>query len=88
MPPALSLLGLCSPLAIYASHSLPLELPQSHNSFYADPAQVIDRMLADPVLGKHLKNPSVSYGFKNLYAHGIYEVGFGLHTCVASRTLC
>ena len=41
--------------------------------------QVIDKMLSDPVLGKHLKKPSVSYGSQNLYAHGIYEVGALLH---------
>ena len=35
--------------------------------------QVLDVMLADPTLGKHLKAPSISYGATNLYAHGIFE---------------
>ncbi|GFH14838.1 E2_bind domain-containing protein, partial [Haematococcus lacustris] len=35
--------------------------------------QVIDCMMADPVLGQHLKAPSVSYGSVNLFAHGIFE---------------
>jgi hypothetical protein len=30
-------------------------------------------MLADESLGKLLKNPSLSYGSQNLYAHGVFE---------------
>lgn len=33
----------------------------------------MDAMLAHPLLGKHLAHPSLSYGSKNLYAHGIFE---------------
>ncbi len=36
-------------------------------------AQVIDLMLKDATLGKHLKAPSISNGSTNLYAHGIFE---------------
>jgi hypothetical protein len=36
-------------------------------------AQVIDALLSHPVLGHHLKAPSVSLGAVNLYAHGIFE---------------
>lgn len=36
--------------------------------------QVIDKMVSDPVLGKHLRRPSVSVGSRNLYAPGIFEV--------------
>ncbi len=37
-------------------------------------AQVIDKMLAHPLLGPLLKQPSVSLGSKNLYAAtGIFE---------------
>ncbi len=36
-------------------------------------AQFIDKIRADPVLGKHLAAPSVSYGAVQLYAHGIFE---------------
>mmetsp|Transcript_34942 Transcript_34942/g.77699 ORF Transcript_34942/g.77699 Transcript_34942/m.77699 type:complete len:431 (+) Transcript_34942:72-1364(+) len=35
--------------------------------------QVIDQMMGDPTLGKHLHAPSVSFGATNLYARGIFE---------------
>lgn len=35
--------------------------------------QVIELMLAHPVLGKMLAHPSVSYGAQQLYARGIFE---------------
>jgi ubiquitin-activating enzyme E1 C len=35
--------------------------------------QVIDAMMSHPILGQHLKAPSVSLGAVNLYAHGIFE---------------
>lgn len=42
----------------------PLLLPQ---------CQVIDKLVADPALGRHLTNPSVSYGSTNLYMRGALE---------------
>eukprot|EP00775_Hariotina_reticulata_P010952 gene10952-11106_t len=35
--------------------------------------QVIDLMLAHPVLGNMLAHPSISYGSKQLYARGVFE---------------
>lgn len=34
--------------------------------------QVMDLIKAHPELGKQLKNPSISYGAKALFAHGIF----------------
>ncbi|KAG1660704.1 hypothetical protein FOA52_014323 [Chlamydomonas sp. UWO 241] len=35
--------------------------------------QVIDAMMADPIIGAELKKPSVALGATNLYAHGVFE---------------
>ena len=37
------------------------------------PTQVIEGLMADPDLGKHLSAPSVSYGSTNLYMRGALE---------------
>ena len=50
------------------SSGVALRVPES-----ATLREVIDAMLADPGLGKHLTNPSVSYGTANLYMRGALE---------------
>jgi hypothetical protein len=57
---------------------------QPHWGFLAAPQQTVDirfgrwmqviaKLVADPALGKHLSNPSVSYGSTNLYMRGALE---------------